>query len=148
MMSIMTIEESTPKETLAGKRILVVDDYESMRVLLTIFFGNKNKAEVTVAASGQEAWEILTQEGNQRPNLIITDWHMGPMEAPELIKKIREQPTLAGIPIIVMSGNEFAGTITQEERNNIAQGIGANVGLGKPFDSLSALKTLAENLLT
>jgi len=66
-------------------RILIVDDDQNIRLLLSTFL-KKWGYEVTVASDGAEAWEILQKETIY---FVITDWMMPKMNGIELCNKIR-----------------------------------------------------------
>ncbi len=66
-------------------RVLIVDDDESYRLLLTKILAHK-KHDVIAAADGHSAWELLQIEPIQ---LVISDWIMPGIDGPELIKRIR-----------------------------------------------------------
>ncbi|MES2900547.1 MAG: response regulator [Pseudomonadota bacterium] len=56
---------------------------------------------VSVATNGREA---LTQLTWQKPDLIITDWHMPVMNGIELCNVLKLSSEWCAIPIILMSG--------------------------------------------
>ncbi len=56
---------------------------------------------VSVAANGREA---LTQLTWQKPDLIVTDWHMPLMNGIELCNVLKLSSEWCAIPIILMSG--------------------------------------------
>jgi len=81
-----------------GKKVLVVDDNETNRIILQIQLENW-KLQPIVAESGEEALKLLSI--NNLPDLIITDAQMPQMDGIELaqiIKKIFPQ-----IPVILLS---------------------------------------------
>ncbi|PKN67490.1 MAG: Fis family transcriptional regulator [Deltaproteobacteria bacterium HGW-Deltaproteobacteria-15] len=66
--------------------ILVVDDERSMREFLEIFLGREGY-EVTLASSGENAFEILEQK---RFDLVVTDIKMKDIDGLEVLKKTKE----------------------------------------------------------
>ena len=68
------------------KRILVVDDEQSMRDLLAEYL-NEYGYEVTCAVNGQEALRIYEQG---HFDIILSDLYMEPMNGLELLNKIKE----------------------------------------------------------
>ena len=75
-------------------RILVADDDVLTRRILEKILG-KAGHEVVAAASGAEAWQILSWP--DRPALAILDWMMPQMTGVEVCRRVREvggaQPT-------------------------------------------------------
>ncbi len=82
--------------------ILIVDDelINLENLIDAIRLTNKNY-KVLRANSAQLALKIITKEV---PDIIITDWNMPDMDGIDLIKKIKSQPTLVDIPVIMCTG--------------------------------------------
>ncbi len=82
--------------------ILVVDDSQSFREIITEYLKEQNEVGKVVAAkSGNEAIEILKKFV---PNIILMDVVMPGMNGFETSEIIRKEHPL--IPIIILSGNE------------------------------------------
>jgi len=77
------------------KKILVVDDEEGLRLLYKEELEDDG-AEVTLAASGEEAIERL-EEGSF--DLILLDIKMPGMDGVEVLRKVKEK--WSGIPVIL-----------------------------------------------
>jgi sigma-B regulation protein RsbU (phosphoserine phosphatase) len=67
-------------------RILVVDDDEAIRILLTSRLRSLGH-ELATAADGSQAWELLAQ---QPFDLVVCDWNMPAMNGLELCRRIRQ----------------------------------------------------------
>ena len=81
-------------------RVLVVDDVDLNVRLLQL----KLKAEfydVVMATSGREALEVAA---TQRPDIILLDVMMPDMDGFETCRKIRLDPDLAHIPVVMVTG--------------------------------------------
>jgi two-component system sensor histidine kinase and response regulator WspE len=79
--------------------ILVVDDSHTVREMerrLLVRAGY----QVTTAQNGQEAWNLLRLKDY---DLLISDIDMPQMNGIELVTKVRENPRLAGLPVIILS---------------------------------------------
>ena len=113
-------------------KILVVEDNTDSRDMLT-FWLKAEGFKVSCAENGKEALKLLAVE---RPELIITDISMPVMDGIELIKKLREQPELKTIPVLVISA--FRSGIVGE-----ALQAGADAATAKPlqFEKLFELIT-------
>lgn len=90
------------RKELAGvlkKRILVVDDSLTVREVQRRLLENSGY-EVTVAVDGMDGWNTLTLH---RFDLVISDIDMPRMNGIELIRKIKGDSNLRGLPIIIVS---------------------------------------------
>jgi len=70
---------------LSGVKVLVVDDDADSRALVKRMLSGC-KAEVTIAASGQEALQLLNES---QPDVLLSDISMPEMDGYELIRKVR-----------------------------------------------------------
>ncbi|EIJ42009.1 PAS domain S-box [Beggiatoa alba B18LD] len=68
--------------------------------------------QVETADNGKLALDLLA---TRKPNLILSDLMMPEMDGFELIRRIRETPEIADIPIIVLTAKD----ITQEDRQQL-----------------------------
>lgn len=80
--------------------LLVDDDDLTIEVLSTLVQTNFPDFICSVARDGVEA--ILHIE-RQRPNVVITDLLMQPLDGFRLVRHIRSQPEYAGIAVLAMS---------------------------------------------
>lgn len=121
-------------------KILVIDDEVLLAKTLSIVLAKAGHTVVT-AENGQIGVDMFATE---KPDLVITDIIMPVMEGIEAIQALRAQaPTL---PIIAVSGG---GRTKNLEFLRVAQKLGANAALGKPFTKEQLLaavtKCLAES---
>jgi len=112
-------------------RLLVVDDELSILEALQDVLSMEGY-EVVTAYNGAEGLRCI---GEQRPDLVLLDLMMPVMDGRELLRRVREDPALKGLPVIIMS----AGRIADEERQ------AASATLAKPFDLDHLLRTLAQH---
>ncbi len=104
-------------------RALVVDDSGVMRCILSRVLRGLGIQRIVEADNGQEAWTSFLAN---RPDLVLTDWHMPSMDGLELTQKIREiDPT---VPIVMI-------TIV-DTKNMVVEAIRAGVSdyVCKPFE--------------
>ncbi len=106
-----------------GKRILIVDDSESIREVVCFTLENAGH-EVAKAADGVEAVKCL--DGTPF-DLIITDLHMPNMDGIEFIRTVRQTPDYKFVPIL------FLTTESQTARKMEAKEAGATGWIIKPF---------------
>ncbi|TCG03845.1 response regulator [Paraburkholderia steynii] len=78
--------------------LLVDDDPENLWALQLALESCGH--DVVLAESGREALQKLQR---QLPRLIVTDWEMPGMDGAELCRRVRCQPALADLPIIMLS---------------------------------------------
>ncbi len=81
-------------------KFLIVDDTPSSRILLGDLLELKGHIVLT-AASGPEALKILETE---EPDLILLDVLMPDMNGYQVCRKIRENPAMQTVPVIMMTG--------------------------------------------
>jgi CheY-like chemotaxis protein len=91
----------------AGKRILVVDDEDDVITYLTALLTDAGYA-VDAAYNGQEALDAVAK---QRPDLISLDITMPEKSGVRFYRDMKENPDLAGIPIVILTGvtNPWSG---------------------------------------
>ncbi len=83
-----------------GRHILVVEDDESLRKLVTASLA-KLGHRVTAAADGTEALRLVEEEGLQ-PDLVLTDLIMPNLSGPALVKELRRRKPQQAV--LYMSG--------------------------------------------
>ena len=89
--------------------ILIVDDHETNRQLLTTLLGYWNH-QVVAAGDGMEGLERARSE---RPDLIITDVLMPAMDGYEFTRRLREDPALAAtllLGAVLDAGRALSGS--------------------------------------
>ncbi|MCK9617765.1 MAG: response regulator transcription factor [Lentimicrobiaceae bacterium] len=106
------------------KKILVIDDEKSIRLLLENFL-NKDY-EVISKSDGLEALSWM-QEGNL-PDLIVADIQMPNLDGYEFIENVRSSGYFKNIPLIMLSGIE-----SSVEKVKCLK-LGANDYMIKPFN--------------
>ncbi|NQS88939.1 response regulator [Patescibacteria group bacterium] len=117
-----------------AKRILLVDDHENTRILLTELLTGMGY-RISEAKDGKEAMKLV-EIGPI--DLVMTDLKMPEMDGIELTRAIRRiKPNL---PIIVYSAYRFIDTAP------VALKAGANEYLAKPFLEIK-IKQTVERLL-
>lgn len=83
----------------SAARILVVEDESGILAALTLLLDMEGY-RVTEATNGRQALECLRAGA---PDLVITDYMMPYMDGAELMRQIRQDPELTGLPIILLS---------------------------------------------
>ncbi|HBG78515.1 MAG TPA: response regulator [Phycisphaerales bacterium] len=106
-----------------NRKVLVADDEVHIVNVVAMKLRN-NGFDVVTADNGAEAYRLCCEE---KPDIIITDYQMPQMTGLELIEKVRSNPDLKHIPIIMLTARGFAIEDEQKERLNVAE------CLSKPF---------------
>lgn len=132
-------------------RLLLADDSSSLRKIVKSFL-EKSGYQVTTASNGKEAWEYLSnlaqsQQGqeqhgkeiNEIVDLVISDIEMPEMDGHALTTKIRENPALHKLPVVL-----FSSLITDALR---AKGlkVGADHQISKP--DLAGLDKIVKEIM-
>jgi len=106
------------------RTILVIDDEQSIRMLLENFLGKE--FEIITKNDGLEGIKFL-EEGNL-PDLIVADIQMPNMDGYEFLENAKASGFFNHIPIIMLSGNE-----SSKERIKSLR-LGADDYMVKPFN--------------
>lgn len=113
-----------------NKKILVVDDDQDILDVVEKRLVNDG-FDVDVASSGQDA---IAKAQSFMPNLILMDIVLPDIDGSEAVKRLKEIPQTADIPIIFLSGivtsEEGEGGETKSEVKVAGQLFPA---IGKPF---------------
>jgi two-component system chemotaxis response regulator CheY len=104
---------------------LVVDDSKAMRMILARTLRELGY-EVREAANGREALEVIAAEKNA-VKLALVDWNMPEINGLELLTRIRLNPELASLVVIMVT------TETEMDQMAAALEAGANEYVMKPF---------------
>jgi two-component system chemotaxis response regulator CheY len=116
------------------KKLLIVDDAEFMRTVLTGVLNNRGTYEPISAVSGEEALELYSRE---KPDLVLMDIAMpGGMDGIECTAKIRELDPLA--TIIMLSARD------SDENKAAAKKAGACGFISKPFSADNLIEFISK----
>ena len=120
------------------RTILVADD--ETHILNVVSLKLKNAGFTVVCANdGQEAWELAQQN---RPDLLITDYHMPRLNGLELCQRFRADPALANVNAIMLSARGSHLEESETEKSGIVRMI------SKPFSPRQLLTCVEEVLAT
>ncbi|NOQ94201.1 MAG: response regulator [Methylophaga sp.] len=118
---------------------LVVDDSRVARMTLKKLL-RTYQFDVVELGSGEEAIDYLLTD-SVRPDIIFMDVMMGGMDGLTATRRIKANPKLSGIPVIICTGND-----TEEDKNK-AINVGAVTALTKPpaAEALAAVLSQVES---
>lgn len=80
--------------------VYFIDDSATMREVIKIAFRREN-IEVVACHDGESA---LSQMSQQKPDVVITDVIMPGKDGYEVCQSIKQNPAMAGTPVVLMSG--------------------------------------------
>jgi len=106
-------------------KALVVDDSRAVRMIIAKTLKELGY-EVREAANGREALEIIEAE-KTTVTLVLADWNMPEVNGLELLKRLRQDPALSSVAVIMVT--------TETELGQMAAALeaGANEYVMKPF---------------
>ena len=107
-----------------SKRILLCDD--EIHIMRAAEFKLKRAGyDVELAHDGQEAWEAIQRE---KPDVLITDCQMPRMDGISLVKRVRENPATADLPIFMLTGKGY-----ELSHQELTEKWNVTAVLAKPF---------------
>lgn len=93
-------------------KMLVVDDFSTMRKIARKMLSKLGFEDITEAVSGKDAWDKLQE---QEFDFVLTDWNMPEMTGLELLVEIRKHEKLKELPVVLITA--------EAEKDNIANAI-------------------------
>ena len=118
-------------------KILVIDDFATMRRIVRNLLSQIGFTEVEEASDGVAALQKLREN---KFGLVISDWNMEPMSGLQLLKEIRTDAKLRDTPfIMVMAESKTEDVIA-------AKTAGINNYIVKPFNA-DTLKQKIQSVL-
>jgi two-component system chemotaxis response regulator CheY len=114
-------------------RILVVDDFSTMRKIIKNILRQLELTNVVEADDGTTAWEVLNRDNI---DFIVSDWNMPKMSGIELLRKVRASEEYAATPFLMVTA--------EAQQENIIEAVQAKVSnyIVKPFTP----ETLAQKI--
>jgi len=114
--------------------LLVEDNPGDVRLTREALGEAKVHNRLSVAATGREALEHLglaphqaTDEG-ARPDLVLLDLNLPDMSGHDVLVRIKEDPGLQEIPVVILTSSEAEGDVARSYREH------ANAYVTKPVD--------------
>ncbi|NID12090.1 two-component regulator propeller domain-containing protein [Fibrivirga algicola] len=131
--ALLSAETDQPEARLRKKarRIVIADDDSEICTYLAEELSN----EYTVFAypNGEDAYKGILKE---KPDLVVSDVMMPVMDGMTLCRKLRANPLINHIPIILLTAK------TEESSNALGLELGADAYITKPFNIDILLKTI------
>jgi CheY-like chemotaxis protein len=118
-------------------RILFVDDDPDIRAVVELALGLDPELTVTICDNGIDALAISAEWA---PALILCDVMMPGLDGPTMLKRLRDTPKTANIPVVFMTARAQANEIEQ------LKSLGAAAVFTKPFDPMTLTARVREQL--
>ena len=94
------------------REVLVIDDDPNDLRLIEKILNENSQYKPILAEGGRKGWELINQKP---PSAIILDIFMPEMDGFMILEKMRENPLLRNIPVLVVSG----GGLTNEQHQQL-----------------------------
>lgn len=120
----MSADLDTPQGAMRH-RVLIVDDEESMRLLLARFLTTGLGVEVMLAGTCEEALRLA---GNYAYDAILLDLLMPGIGGVEVLRELRASSPNSATPVIIVT------VLSDQETRDRCMAAGANAYLVKPVE--------------
>lgn len=127
--------------------LLVEDDPDHAELVSRALAGDSDRVRLIHLASGDSALDYLVRNGgwaepemSPRPDLVLLDLRLPGMSGGEVLRRIRDTPSLCEIPVVILS--------TSETREDLAVAAGgrADACAVKPIDG-AGFRELVQQLV-
>lgn len=118
-LSAYSLQRHDPN-TYSDKRVLIVEDVQSMARTLASVFQELNFKDVYIVKDGREAIDRLATHS---VDLILSDWNMPRMNGLDLLIYIRNHDLYAAMPFIMISGNIDPVDVTMAIKAGVSEYI-------------------------
>ncbi|TDC99121.1 response regulator [Nonomuraea deserti] len=112
--------------------LLVEDDQADILLTKEAFDLNKVRNRLNVVNDGEQAIAYLRREGEyrdaSRPDLILLDLNLPRMSGREVLREVKDDPSLRTIPVVILTTSEAEEDILHSYR------LHANAYVSKPVD--------------
>lgn len=109
-------------------KILIVDDFSTMRRIIKNLLKELGFSNVTEADDGNTALPMLKSGGY---DFLITDWNMPGMQGIDLLRNVRADPGIATLPVLLVTAEAKKDQIVE------AAQAGVNGYIVKPFNAVT-----------
>lgn len=101
---------------LGALKVLVIDDQEFVRTIVKKMLQQVGVGAVAEAHDGNSGLEVAEQE---RPDVVICDVQMRPMDGFGFVKMLRARPFGATLPVIMLTAHSDAATVSRARELNV-----------------------------
>ncbi len=107
-------------------KVLVVDDYNTMRRIIKNLLSQIGYTDIEEAEDGSQALAKLRKD---KFGLVISDWNMDPMTGFELLKEVRSDDQLKKLPFIMVTAESKTDNVIAAKK------AGVDNYIVKPFNA-------------
>jgi CheY-like chemotaxis protein len=118
-------------------KLLLADDSVTVQKVVSLTFADEGVDVITVG-DGDSAIEAIRQS---RPDIVLADVNMPGSSGYEVCRSVRESDSTRDIPVILLVGS------FEPFDEGLAESVGANAFLTKPFQSIRLLVAQVSELL-
>ena len=119
------------------KRVLLCDD--EIQIIRAAEFKFKRAGyDVDIACDGREALEMIEA---RMPDIVVTDCQMPHLDGLGLVKRLRENPATANLPVLMLSAKGF-----ELDSEYLFQTLKISELIAKPFSPRELLKSVERAL--
>ncbi len=111
-----------------NRKILIVEDDEALLKVLQLLL--ENSYDITLAMNGKQGLELAN---SKRPDLILMNVMMPEMDGLEVLRRLKENPQMARIPVILLTAK------VGDENIYGGYQLGADYYIPKPFTNAQLL---------
>lgn len=108
-------------------KVLVVDDYATMRRIIRNLLNQIGYSDVDESADGADALSRL--RSGVTYGLVISDWNMEPMTGYDLLREVRADPKIKGVPFIMVTAESKTDNVIAAKK------AGVDNYIVKPFNA-------------
>lgn len=113
---------------------LVIDDSAASRTLLKGLLTQQGFTCLE-AADGNAGLQVLREKWPI--DLVLLDWHMEPMDGPEFLRQIRDDPRTVGVPVIMITAEASRQAVVDVAK------LGVQGYVVKPFNKQMVTERIA-----
>jgi CheY-like chemotaxis protein len=119
--------------------VLYIEDNPSNLRLIERILGRRGDVDVVSAMQGRFGIDLARQH---HPSVILLDLHLPDISGEEILRRLRDDPLTASIPVVMVTADATAGQVQR------LMSAGAAAYLTKPLDVARLLALLDEMLVT
>ncbi|MDV2885109.1 chemotaxis protein [Alkalihalophilus pseudofirmus] len=128
-LSVEQIKKLGQRER-SEKRIMIAEDSAILRKLLSDTLKEAGYEKLSFYENGRQAWNVLEEykqsDGDLPVDLVITDIEMPQMDGHHLTRRIKQDPVLKQLPVLI-----FSSLITSDLHHK-GEKVGADKQISKP----------------
>ncbi|MEC2073671.1 chemotaxis protein [Alkalihalophilus marmarensis] len=128
-LSVEQIKKLGQRER-SEKRIMIAEDSAILRKLLSDTLKEAGYEKLSFYENGRQAWDVLEEykqsDGDLPVDLVITDIEMPQMDGHHLTRRIKQDPVLKQLPVLI-----FSSLITSDLHHK-GEKVGADKQISKP----------------